>query len=351
MATIRKRKAKDGRISYSVVIRLAGKPTFGATFSNPTDARRWVAIQEGRVREHRHFPDAIAKRKTVADVVDRWCSEVAPERKDGAKTARQLQWWKRQIGHVRLATLTPATIAATRDELVGKPTRRGIRSPATVNRYFAALSSALGMASKEWGWLRVNPAKGMAKKREAQGRVRFLSSEERAALLKAAAASSDWRLRPLVLLSITTGARQAELLNLEWRHVDLERGTALATDTKNREHRMLHLVGEALEEVRRIAKVRRRVDSPLVFASEAGKPRFPRRQWEQARDAAGLEDFRWHDLRHSAASYLAMSGSTLTEIAAVLGHKTLAMVKRYSHLSEGHVRSAVERAAEKFADV
>ena len=70
--------------------------------------------------------------------------------------------------------------------------------------------------------------------------------------------------------------------------------------------------------------------------------------WREARAEAGLEDFRFHDLRHSAASYLAMSGASLMDIAAILGHKTLAMVKRYSHLSEQHTTAAVDRMAEKF---
>jgi integrase len=70
--------------------------------------------------------------------------------------------------------------------------------------------------------------------------------------------------------------------------------------------------------------------------------------WQEAREAAGLPDVRFHDLRHSAASYLAMSGASLMDIAAILGHKTLAMVKRYSHLSEQHTTAAVDRMAEKF---
>ena len=95
-------------------------------------------------------------------------------------------------------------------------------------------------------------------------------------------------------------------------------------------------------------EVRRRVDTGLVFPSEAGLPKFPQRQWEEALRAAQIEDFRFHDLRHSAASYLAMSGATLAEIAEVLGHKTLAMVKRYSHLTEQHTSMVVARMTAKF---
>ena len=77
---------------------------------------------------------------------------------------------------------------------------------------------------------------------------------------------------------------------------------------------------------------------------------FPRKAFEHAADVAGLENFRFHDLRHTAASYLAMSGATLGEIAEVLGHKTLAMVKRYAHLTELHTRGVVERMSDRFLD-
>ena len=88
----------------------------------------------------------------------------------------------------------------------------------------------------------------------------------------------------------------------------------------------------------------------MVFPS-AIKPQKPieiRKSWLNALEKAGIEDFRFHDLRHSTASYLAMNGATLAEIAEVLGHKTLAMVKRYSHLSEAHTAGVLERMNQKF---
>lgn len=83
--------------------------------------------------------------------------------------------------------------------------------------------------------------------------------------------------------------------------------------------------------------------SDLVFAGEGGLAHFPRKPWRAVVQQAKLKDFRFHDLRHSAASYLAMNVATLAEIAEILGHKTLAMVKRYSHLSEQHTSAVVAR--------
>ena len=132
-----------------------------------------------------------------------------------------------------------------------------------------------------------------------------------------------------------------ELLNLTWHDVDLKRGTITIHETKNGERRTLPLTGIALELLRQQI---RRIDTSFVFPSPDGKkPLDIRSAWDTALRRAEIPDFRFHDLRHSAASYLAMNGASLMEIAEILGHKTLAMVKRYAHLSESHTRSVVAR--------
>jgi integrase len=202
-----------------------------------------------------------------------------------------------------------------------------------------------------------NPLAKIPDRKEPQGRVRFLTPDERSALLeKCKAESAD--LYALAICALCTGARAGELLGLTWRDVDLERKRATLNRTKNDERRALTLAGPALDVLRERSKVRR-IDTDLVFPappaeqpSEAGEPR-PVRPYDYAKafrsavDAAGIADFRFHDLRHTAASYLAMNGATTGEIAAVLGHKTLAMVKRYAHLSDQHVAGVVERMADK----
>ena len=107
------------------------------------------------------------------------------------------------------------------------------------------------------------------------------------------------------------------------------------------------LAGPALDLLRELSRVRR-IDTDLVFAGPDGRAIFPRKPWERALTAAQIDDFRFHDLRHTAASYLAMSGATLAEIAEVLGHKTLEMVKRYSHLTDQHTSKVVARMNEKY---
>ncbi len=210
-----------------------------------------------------------------------------------------------------------------------------------------SLSHGFTHAAREWNWISDNPFRKLKKLPEPRGRVRCLSETETKRLLEACQGSRDTRLYPLVVLALSTGARRGELLGLRWADVDLERGIAVAHHTKNNERRALPLSGQALDVLRDLGKVRR-LDTDLVFADRRGRPSIPRKSWDRAVEAAEIDDFRFHDLRHTAASYLAMSGATLAEIAEVLGHKTLAMVKRYAHLTDQHTSEVVARMNRRF---
>ena len=180
------------------------------------------------------------------------------------------------------------------------------------------------------------------KPKEARGRVRFLDDDERQRLLTACQASRNKQLYLCVILALSSGMRQAELMGLKWSDVNLKDGFLILHETKNGDRRRVPLSGLGLELLREHAKVRR-LDTPLLFPGmlHAHTPIDLRRAFEGALKRAEITDFHWHDLRHCTASYLAMNGASLAEIAEVLGHKTLQMVKRYSHLSDGHVSNVV----------
>jgi len=362
MASIIERTAADGSKRYRVDIRLKGHPAQHATFERKTDAKRWATQTEAAIREGRHFATNEAKRHTLADLIDRYTEVVLPTKK--AKTqgpqAQQLAWWKDRIGERTLADCTPALIAEQRDALRREPIPsqakdqgeagpEHTRSPATVNRYLAVLSHAFSIAAKEWGWVESNPLVKVTKMKEPRGRVRFLSDEERERFLTACRESSNRDLYPAVILALSTGARQQEVLGLRWGQVDFARRVATLDETKNGERRVLPLAGPALELLRERSKVRR-LDTDLIFPghTDPPKPIDLRAPFQSSLKWAGIEDFHWHDLRHTTASYLAMNGASLAEIAEVLGHKTLAMVKRYAHLSEAHTASVVERMNARF---
>ncbi len=180
-------------------------------------------------------------------------------------------------------------------------------------------------------------------------RDRWVNPEEMPRLLKAINNVENIYIRATFWLYLLTGVRKMELLNITWDDVDVKRRTITLHDTKNGERRALPLAGPALELIQKMARVRRRIDTRMVFpgGKDPSKPINIRDSWEKALEAAEIEDFRFHDLRHSTASYLAMDGASLAEIAEVLGHKTLQMVKRYAHLSEQHTAGVVAHMNEK----
>ncbi len=342
MATIRRRKTKGGAVRYDVEVRLKGNPPVRRTMRTLAAAREWAKNIEAEVVRGRLLPRIEADKHTLAEAIERYESEalgdLAPTNRRRVKS--QLRWWRRELGALTLAALTSAVIADRRARLL-----RTVSGP-TSNRYLAALSVVLQLAVKEWGWLDINPCRAIKRKPESRGRVRFLSEDERDRLLEACEKSSEPRLLSLVLFALTTGARQGELVGLRWEHIDQVNQTATLHDTKNRDRRVVHLHGRAGDALREMATMPH--ISGYLFAGRSGKPRFPRVAWERALAEAEIEDFRFHDLRHTAASYLAMSGATLPELAAFLGHRTLAMVKRYSHLAEAHSREVSARMVQKF---
>lgn len=298
------------------------------------------------MREGRYFKSPESKRKTLADLVNRYIAEVLPrKRKSQKQQARQLRWWSKELGHLVLADLTPAAISAARDKLSTTVSPHGgLRSPSTVVRYLAAISHALSVAYKEWCWIEASPMARVSKPKEPRGRTRFLSKEEMANLLRECQAAGNSALYPIVVIAISTGMRRGEILNLRWDDVDFVRGRLVLRETKNGELRVVPLTGHALECMKSWSKVPR-IDTNLVFPGsgrgEKARPLEFRKHWLAALRRAGVKDFCFHDLRHTAASYLAMGGATLSEIAEVLGHKTLQMVRRYAHLSEAHTTGVV----------
>jgi integrase len=208
------------------------------------------------------------------------------------------------------------------------PPKEYQRSGATVNRYLATLGHVYTMAIKEWRLVERNPVRDVSKRKETRGRVRFLSDAERDALL-GACEKSEWpALRTLVLLAISTGARRGELINLRWADVDLKAARATVHETKSGDPRVLPLVGKALEALRAL-KQQNSVRSQYVFAARSGLDEAYE-HFDAALKAAGIENLRFRDLRHTTASYLASQGASLLEIADTLGHRTLAISSRAS---------------------
>jgi len=297
---------------------------------------------------------------TLADAVDQYLAVYALPASLGGIGGRdemrpfRLKAWARLLGDKPLAGITPDDVDDGLRQIAAMPSRvyagkdadgqrifrkrgTGRRSNATVNRHQIALAGLFSWARKQRLLPRdfVSPTCHVEKLPEPRGRVRYLSDNERERLLTACKGSSWPRLHLLTLLAITTGGRRGELLGLRWCDIDTERGEAILHDTKNGERRVLVLLPQVLDELAKFAPKDAVTSQALVFRSRL-RPSQPfafKSAWNEAVEQAGLRDFHFHDLRHTFASYSAQHGASLLELADALGHKTLKMVQRYSHLS------------------
>ena len=363
MATIRERTSSSGRKSYHVQIRVRGFPPQTHSFDTKTEAKQWAAYVETELRAGRYMPVALARRYTVAMMLEEYRERVLIPLKPQELSTQgpQLDWWIKKLGAYSLADITPAAIAKCRDELLQTPFGKNkdrYRSPATVVRYMALLSHAFNVAVKEWQWLPESPMPKVAKPKVSNARLRYLSEDEQTRLLAATKESANRYLFTIVTLALATGMRYSEIMQLRWRDVTLDGqddfGLILLEKTKNGDPRGVPLVRHACDVVIALQEAYKRKNKgkinqdSLLFPSdeEPSKPVEIRKAWTTALSRAGINDFRFHDLRHTAASYLAMEGATAPEIAEILGHKSLQMVKRYSHFNKAHIAKVMSRVSQ-----
>jgi integrase len=307
--------------------------------AKPSDIKRqaqaWAEAEEKRLRALRlkggDDTDNDISRRTVGEVINAYLEDPKiTQLKTFDDIDRLLTWWLTDHKSTRIIDFGVKKIYAAREKLVAEKI-----TPATVNRYVDAMRAS-------WNWARnsgkVPQDRGWPTKlrlAENNERKRFLDDKELAALLEAAERNPV--MRAAILLSVGTGIRQGELLRLQWKDVDLDGGKITLLVTKNKEARTVHVPTTVVAALRKLRKSKVAASSP-VFMLDADTPLNAwtlENRWSKIRDAAGLEDFKWHDLRHSCASFLARRGASLLEISSVLGHKSLSMVKRYAHLTQG----------------
>lgn len=335
MAYIEKRKSPNGKFTYRARVRQAGSPDISSTFPTRTQALKWSQRMESEIRGGRYFGREETQEKTFAEFIDRYIEKELPKNQNSyLKQKMLLTWWKSHLGKYYLCHVTPSLIAELRDLLLSETTYRGtLRTNSTANRYLAALSRAFTICIREWHWTKENPVLKITRPKEGKSRERYLEKEEVSTLLSACRKSKSPHLYPVTLFALTTGARKGEILGLKWEDVNFKRNIATFRDTKNGEMRSVHLSEQILTCLQE-ERNKRTTISPFVFPNLDGtKPADIRTAWDLSMKETGLKNVCFHSLRHTAASHLAMGGVSTLEIAAILGHKSLSMVKRYSHLS------------------
>jgi integrase len=351
MATIETRTLGDGSTRYRVRVRRIGEQARTKTFRRLMDAKAWAAKVETDMGHGTYVPTTSDRRRTLRDLIDKYRTEYLASRGivDEARQRALLDWWVDNYGHVTLDKLRPELVAEGRRKLATRRTKEGTTiAGATVNRYLAALSAVCKWAWKELRWLPSNPVLDVAKAPESTGIVRYLTEPERKALIAACKASSDPNIYTAVMLALATGARYSNIRNLTWADVDLDAWRLRFSHAKNGHPRYVPVVGAAQAAVQ---AHRRRDPTGTGWVFKGARDDGPadvEKAWRKVRKDARLVGVRFHDLRHTTASYLTMNGATLAEVAEALGHRTLVMAKRYSHQSGEHVRSTLERMADKF---
>ncbi|MBI4245215.1 MAG: site-specific integrase, partial [Planctomycetes bacterium] len=213
------------------------------------------------------------------------------------------------------------------------------RLAATVNREIACMKHMFTKAI-EWGKANENPVKKVKLFKVNNRRIRFLEKSAIKALLDACSDS----LKPIVVVAFNTGMRRSEILNLRWDDVDFVRDIITLRDTKNYEQRHIPMNTEARKALETL-RLRCPTDSPYVFCDTQGN-RIHKdslsRAFRLTVKRVGIKDFHLHDCRHTFASHMVMAGVDIVTVKELLGHKSLDMTLRYSHLSPNHKHSAVE---------
>ncbi len=298
-------------------------------------ARKLYQKRKTEIQERRFFPERIRQRdRLLADVIDDYLSRIEHTLRSYRDCKRYGDYWKTALSGRTLHQVQPGDVQRYVAERIRK------RLPATVNRELAFLKRVYNVAIAD-GLVEINPVQRVKLLRENNARTRYLTEEEEDKLQEKIAPVA-W---PVVAFAVHTGLRQSEQFNLRWENVDFRAGTI--TIPRSKHGGVRHVTMNAT--VRALLRVLpSRFRSAYVFPSETMQTpqdarNFVNRVFSPALEKAGIQGLRWHDLRHSFASRLVMAGVDLRTVQELMGHKTMAMTLRYSHLSASHQLDAVER--------
>lgn len=324
---------------------------FGS-FPNKTKAREFYERAKLEQKDGRFFPERYQHGgyELVEAVIARYLLTITTKKPKGQVEEKYFaEWWKRYFHGRRLNVVTVQALEDARQRLLKAVVAEGkngvpdkLMTPQRVNRYMAWLRHVLNGVVRD-GKLPSNPVLKLKMYKEPKGKTRFLSMEEEAVLLnKLGPIHGPW-----ARLAILTGMRQAEQFRLQWKDVDIERGLLTLPTTKAGGVQYVHLNEEAKAILRGLDSWQR---SKWVFPSEnpatpLDARNFYNRVWAPIVAGTDMEWVTWHDLRHTFASRLAMTGHNEGTIAALLRHSTTALVRRYAHLSQSHLKAAVEGVA------
>ena len=316
MAAITKRK--DG---WYVQIRRKGFAPIYKTLPTKAEATAWAREHEARI-DQRCAPMDLRNLRTtkLSDIIERYRREVTPRKRSAASEDLRLRKMLRApMAAVSMATLSPAVISAYRDE------RLLTVKPGTVRRELSLLCHMIDRAMREWDLgIIQNPVKMVSRPVANDSRDRRLGAGELVRLKKALVGCRNPILEQVVMFAIETALRRGEIVDLDWRHLNLAQRTVHIPHTKTGKPRTIPLTDGALAILDALPSRTGRVFPVSTDALKNG--------WNRLRIRAGLPDLRFHDLRHESISRFAEMGLTTPELALISGHRDIRMLSRYTHL-------------------
>jgi len=317
MATFRKR----GPYQWQAQVRKKGQLLQTKTFETRAQAEQWARAIEVEMDKGVFVSRAEAESTTLKELLERYLAEVTPLKKGVEPETNRLRAFMRlPLARRFVAGIRGVDMARFRDERLRQV------SSSTVKRDLVLLGHVFEVARKEWGIHVHNPVRDIKLPADGRPRDRRLHAGEETRLVAACREARNPYLLPVVQLALETAMRQGELLRLRWEHIDLNRRTAHLPDTKNGEARTVPLSTTATQVLRTLPRSLHGQAFPGV-TTEAIK-----RAYIRAVRRAGIEDLRFHDLRHEATTRLFEKGLNIMEVASITGHKDLRMLRRYTHL-------------------
>ena len=321
MATFVARPGPEGKPVWQVKIRRRGYPPQSATFDTRAKAETWAKHVETDMDRGTFTSQTEAASTTLNEALDRYEREVTPGKKGAHDEHYKLNVWRKSALACRfLASIQGKDLALWRDAELGRGS-----APGTIRRRLALLSHVFVIARREWGMSSlVNPADNVRLPPPGQARTRRLVADELPRLLTAAHAYGG-EIGPLITWAIETAMRRGEIAAMRWDHLDRKARVLLIPETKTGTPRRVPLSTAALGVLDQIA---RRIDGRMWGM----RPDSISQAFERVCKAADIEGLTFHDLRHEATSRLFEKGLNPMQVAAITGHKTLQMLKRYTHL-------------------
>ena len=332
MATITKTPSN----TWKAIIRKRGWPTTIKTFRTKRDAQDWARRTEDDMVRGVYIDRTGSDRILLKHALDRYLREVSSTKRETTANAERhkAKALKASLGVSSLAAITPDLVARYRDERLESG-----KSNNTVRLELSLLSHLFTIAIKEWRvGLFYNPVANIRKPTPGKGRDRRLGVDEEQSLFKACDRHSNPMLGWMARIALYTGMRAGEIKSLNRAQVDLDKRTVHLTETKNGSARTVPLTRQATDVFRAaLNNPVRPLDTDLIFWGEPGRdgrrrPYEFRPAWGRTLKRAGIEGLRFHDLRHEAVSRLVEAGLGDQEVAAISGHKSMQMLKRYTRL-------------------